>query len=758
MSNATPFFSAQGGGHFAWHCVSQTTGLDYSNQLASIQGLSRSAGFAGEIKVPEVTITIAGYGLFAGDGVGSELVLSLTETSSGNSADFGCYIIKNIETTGPIVTIKASGRCGEVIPQDYNAYSVPANNPRNWVANWLMWASNSAVTPAALGYNDNYQRSLTRVAAGAATLKVNGFVKENLTTLARTGSEADTSTWPAGGWQGGRRDPPYLDTQRDLAPEFTNKRAFLGNTPLWWHQRNQTWNVTITARAQTPATSSDHGQFPLGYLQFIYLSIALANGALNNPTLYFSAERSIAPGAQKDVELEFPSALAAANYIAKKRKEARKTGASEGTEYKLQLAKKKVIITNVGQYQGAKMPWYSSARSALAPTAPNPTAPIADCVNLDNVTIRSGSSSVVTFASNAGLSVNNFQYAPQPQNALWQALGITSNANLKPGYQMQQQGLKPVTVNQRFFTRDLMAQAATLGSLGIFEGKSGGTYGPEFCDVCPETGTIYALPLTVSTVVEINMATAYPLPGIISLTFTDAHDEDHNYTYVNSNGQANQSATFAIVQGHTQGWQESSSNRLGLSSADWGQNPGGLCDRWTGSYITNNHLAYTTPTYGAGAFKLLKEDGNLIGLTSGYVSISANNNYTVRDTDGNQYPLFLSAGYVTTDTSVNALTQKSPFLDLFPILQWLQANERVFSDNATRQAFNIKTTLAFASATPGDVVAIQLDKIFNGTKALGLIIGVEVSTDGYCNLEIVPMHKITTDDYTNFTNLGEILP
>lgn len=755
MSN-TPFYSAQGGGSFVWHCVSQTTGLDYSNQIASIQGLSRSAGFAGEIKTPEVTITIAGGGLFAGDGVGSELVLSLTESSSGNSVDFGCYVVKNIETTGTIITIKASGKAGELIPQDYNYYTVPANTPRNYVANWLYEATEHAINPAPLPYTDSYQRGYTRVAAAAATLKVNGFVQESLTIIARTGSEADTSIWPVGGWQAGRSDPPYLDVQRDLAPEFVNKRAFLGNTPLWWHQKDQTWTVTITGRAQTPATSSDKGQFPLGYLQFIYLTVSLANGALSNPTLYFSAERQIKPSDYKDVELEFPTGTAAADYAIQKGRRVKDSTDENAPEYKFSIAKKKVYVSNVAQYQGSKMPWYDTARSSLAPTAPNPTAPTADCLNLDNITIRSGSSSVVTFASNAGLSVNNFQFAPQSQNTMWQALGITSNANLKPGYQMQQQGLRPITVNQRYFTRDLMAQAATLGSVGIFEGYSS-DYGPQFCDVCPESGTVFELPLTASTVAEVSMATAYPMPGIISLSFTDAHDEDHTYSYTNPDGQPEQSASFAIVQGHTQGWQESTSNRLGLSSADWGQNPGGLCDRWTGSYITNNHLAYHNPTTGAGAFKLLKEDGGLIDLASAYVSISANNSYTVRDSDGNQHPLFLQAGYITTTTQVNALTQKSPFLDFFPILQWLQANKRVFADNMTRQAFNIKTTLAFASAVPGDVVAIQLDKIFNGTPALGLILGVEVSTDGYCNLEVVPMHKITSADYNNFTNLMQVI-
>lgn len=752
--NATPFYSAQGGGKFTWHCVGYDSGFDYSNQLVSVQGLCRSVGFNGEIKVPEITITIAGYGLSANDGVGNALIVSLTENNTNNSVDFGCYIIKNIETTGTIVTIKASGRCGEVIPQDYNAYSVPANNPRNWVANWLMWASNSAVTPATLGYNDNYQRSLTRVAAGAATLKLMGFVHEKIKTQGRAVTSG-TDTW--GTWVDGDDDYPYFDIQWDLAPEFANKRAFLGNTPLWWHQRNQKWTILLTARVQTPSISSDRCQFPLGCMQFISAYWVLSGGVLSNPEIYGSAERTINPSDQRNVEIEFPTAMAAAEYVAKKRKESKKREENQH-DYKISIGQKKVIITNVAQYQAVKLPWYNSVKNYLAPTAPSIVAPVVNCLNLENITLRDGSSAVMSFASQAGLCCVNLEIQPLPQNSMWRSLGVNGASTLKPAYRLQQSNLAPVTVNQRYFTRELFNQAATLGSVGIFEGNSGGTYGPELSDVCPETGTVYALPLTVSTVVEINMATAYPLPGIISLTFTDAHDEDHNYTYVNPNGQADQSASFAIVQGHTQGWQESSSNRLGLSSADWGQNPGGLCDRWTGSYITNNHLAYTTPTYGAGAFKLLKEDGNLIGLTSGYVSVSANNNYTVRDSDGNQYPLFLAAGYVTADTSINALSQKSPFLDLFPILQWLQANERVFSDNLTRQAFSVKTTLAFASATPGDVVAIQLDKIFNGAKALGLIIGVEVSTEGYCNLEIVPMHKITTDDYTNFTNLGEILP
>lgn len=755
MSNATPFFSAQGGGSFVWHCVSQTTGQDYSNQLASIQGLSRSAGFAGEIKVPEVTITIAGYGLFAGDGVGSELVLSLTESSSGLSADFGSYVIKNIETTGSITTIKASGRSGEVIPENFNFYSVPADNPRNWVASWLYAASGGAVNPNQLSYTDSYQRSYTRVAAGAATLKLMGVVQEPVTTIARTGTEADTSAW-TGAWSTGQPDPPYIDVQRDLAPEFANKRAFLGNTPLWWHQRNQAWTVTITARMQSPATASDKGQFPLGYLQFIHLNITPTNGVLSNPSLYFSAERSIKPSDYKDVQMRFPTAAQAQSYARKKNKEAK--AKDQEQSYRVEFDRGLVTVSNVAQFQGVKLPWYNSARSALAPTATNPTAPTGDCVELENVTIRSNSSAIVTFASTAGLSVNNFQFAPKSQVALWQALGITSNSALKPGYQMQQQGVHPITVNQRYFTRDLMAQAATLGSLGIFEGYSNG-YGPQFCDVCPEKGNVYELPLTASTVAEVAMGTAYPMPGIISVTFTDAHDEDHTYNYTNPAGQADQSASFAIVQGHTQGWQMSTNNYLGLSSADWGENPGGLCDRWTGSYITSNHLAYNNPVSGAGAFKLLKEDGGLIDLASGaYYSISANNNYTVRDSDGNQHPLFLMAGYIQATTTVNALTQKSPFLDFYPVLQWLQANQRVFSDNLARQAFNVKTPLSFASATPGDVVAIQLDKIFSGTPALGLILGVEVSTDGYCNLEVVPMHKITSADYTNFTNLGEILP
>lgn len=746
--NATPFFSAQGGGSFVWHCISQTTGFDYSDQLASIQGLTRSAGFAGEIKTPEVTITIAGYGLYAGDGVGSELVLSLTETSSGNSVDFGCYIVKNIETTGTIFTIKASGKTGDTVPEDYNAYFVPARDPRQAAQEWLYEATGDEGKQVT--YTDSYQRDQARVAAPAATLKVNGFVEGQYSIHVRGDNKTD---YPSTSWSPVTTAPPILDAQRDLAPEFANKRAFLGNTPLWWHQRNQTWQVTISARATNPATTTDKCQFPLGLYQDIFYTMTLQNGVVNTPTLYFSQERELLPGDTREVTLEFNTAKETADYAAKMRKKT-----SGDVEIKMSLGQKKVIISNVATYSAVKMPWYDAAKAAIASTAATITAPINDSVELSKVTIRSNSSAVVTFASNAGLSINNIQFKGARLDSIWINYGINSASNLKSTYQMQQWGLLPITIDQRYFTRALMAQAATLGSMGFFEGYGKARYGVQTCDLCPETGTVYGLPVTSSTVAEVAQGSSYPMPGCISCTFADVKGDEHTYNWTNSDGDPSVSANFGIVQGHTQGWQNPVNNRFSISSSDWGGNPGGLCDRWSGAYLnSNNQVAYTQITSGNAAFKLLTEGGDLIQCGY-YYNISGTYNYTVRDADGAQHSVFLTSGQIAVSGTVpQAQSNVSPYLDFFPILQWLQANKRVFADNLTRQAFNLKTTLAFASATPGDVLAVQLDKIFEGSPALALVLGVEVSTDGYCNLEIVPMHKITSSDYNNFTNLSGVL-
>lgn len=744
MSNA-PFYSAQSGGKFQW--IVQSLNLDYSDQLVKIEGLNRATSFDGAIKTPEITITLAGFGLSSSDGFNSVFSVSLKEISTNNIIEFGNFLLKNVEKTGKITTLKCVGSSNLLIPDDFNYYIVPAQNPRNLCAGWIKRATNDVIDLTPPEYTGG-GRAYARVAAPAATLKVSGIVDDSYSLHVRGDNKTD---YPATSWSSVVTAPPIIDVQRDLAPEFENKRSFLGNTPLFWHQRNQTWQITITARATNPAVTTDKCQFPLGLFQDVYYTMTMQNSAISNPSLYFSTNREVQPGTTQDVQVDFPNSRLARQYAQSVNK---RVATSATVNQKASTEKTSVIINNFSTYNAVKMPWYDAAKSAIASGAATIIAPINDSLELQNITIRSNSSSVITFASNAGLSINNIFFKSARLDSLWINYGINSANNLKSVYQMQQWGIKPVTINQQYITKKLIAEAAKLGSLGFYEG----TLGVEFCDVCPESGNVFALPLNESTVSEISTATSYPLPGTIAFNFSDVKGNEHIYNYVYGNGDLAISDTIHLCQAHTQGWQNITNNQLSISSNDWGGNPGGLCDRWTGSAYnpSTNLLSFTSPSsYMLNAWKLLTETGDLISLNS-YGNIVSNANYSVRTLNDQQFSFFLTSGYVNISGSV---TQSiSPYLEIFPVLSWLQANERVFADNLNRQSFFIKTTLAFASAIPGDILAVQLDKIFDKSKALALVVGVEVSTDGYCNLEIVPMHKITSDDYNNFTNLGVIMP
>lgn len=751
MSN-TPFYSAQSGGKFAW--IVGSINNDYSDQLVKIEGLNRNTGFDGAIKTPEITITLAGLGLIGNDGLNYPLFVSLKEVRTNNVVDFGIFIIKNIEKTEKITVLKCVGLSDSALPDDFYAYIVPAQNPRNLCAGWIDLATNGSLNLNVPEYTGG-GRGYARVAAPAATLKVNGIVEQNYSIHVRGDNKVD---YPTTSWSSVVTAPPIIDVQRDLAPEFACKRAFLGNVPLWWHQRNQTWQVTISARATNPAVTTDKCQFPLGLLQDVFYTMALQNGAINNPTLYFSAEREIQPGEQRETQINFANSKQARLYAQKVNKRvATVSTVDQKAITETEVGNNSVIISNFATYNAIKMPWYNEAKSVIAPTATTITAPTNDSLEMQKITIRSNSSAVVTFASNAGLSINNIFLKSARLDSSWISLGINSASKLKSTYQMQQWGIKPVTIDQKYVTKNIMQQAARLGSLGFYESVECLTA----CDLCPESGTVFALPLNENDAVEVLTATSHPLPGIIGFTFMDVKGDEHTYNYYYSDGDAATSDNFTICQAHTQSWQQPTNNRLSIASNSWEGNPGGLCDRWTGStYNPNtNTLSFTSPSsYMLDAFKLLTETGDLISLT-GYNNITSSANYSVRTLTDQQYSFFLTSGEVVYTGNIPTSQSKvAPYLEIFPVLSWLQANKRVFSDNFIRQSFFVKTTLAFASAVPGDILAVQLDKILDKNKSLALVIGVEVSTEGYCNLEIVPMHKITNADYTNFTNLGEILP
>lgn len=765
--SAQPFFSGEkNGARFSWHIQGQVG--DYSSQVASITGLSQSIDFSGGLQQPQITITLAGNGLWGGEGVGDYLWITQREEQTGQDKVWGYFWIRAIDitqTNGQNLTIiTADDYSANYLPSDYNYYNAEAMEPRTLALEWLYAATNLSIDQAA--YTDSYQRDLSRVAAGAATLAgLAGFSDTTATLYLRKGDQTDTSTW-TGSWTTVTGAAQSTDIQWSAAPGLPDNRDFLGRIPLYWHQAGQGMQFTWTGRSTFPAVAGQKCQFPVGAVEGLYLSIVTLGGTDYQGTVFMS-NHYLQPNSTEDVEITYKSRKEAREFY---RQNAVKMGpgpdygwgratytAGEKSDIIRWGGSRKIKLTGVAQYTGTLASFYNASRAAITPGAPALDYSPSEATSFGEVTLCEDSDPV-GFDGQRFIATAQLQFIPQRLDAAWQSAGVTSAAALSEGYQIRQV-LHPITIAADYITRALMQQACILGSIGIYSGQGRIIE----ADTCPESGVVFGAALTIYSVSEIAAANEYPMAQGYDISAKAPQNADYSYTVTDSKGTG-ANITLNLLQGLVQGWQqpvESGGNKyLSISSTNWQSNPGGLADRWTGSQTTGGNLtgfsALSFPLADRGAC-IIDADGNLYSWTTNISNFTAAAKYAVRGQDGVEKQLFCAEANIGIDNPPEGGKQSAPYLDGFPLFSFLKAHGRVYSDNYNRQSWRLRTTMTFAPLVPGDVVAVQLPQIFDGQKCLALVLSISISTDSFPELEIVPMHIITSDDYNNFSNLGGVL-
>jgi len=95
-------------------------------------------------------------------------------------------------------------------------------------------------------------------------------------------------------------------------------------------------------------------------------------------------------------------------------------------------------------------------------------------------------------------------------------------------------------------------------------------------------------------------------------------------------------------------------------------------------------------------------------------------------------------------------------LDFFPAYQLLLASKRVYADEQ-RPTYTVHANWIFATAPVGSVVAMAHGSFDSGHPWLALILAKNFSTSSAgVDLTIAPMHPITADDYSAFSNLDKL--
>ena len=775
MSN-TPIYAAQGGGRLYWQVTSAKG--DYSSQLASISGLTKRVDYNGGLYWQEATIQIAGGGLFAGDGVGTVLNISLVDAGGTMLTGWGDYTITALETIGASAKITAKPIKADQVPEDYNWYEWKPWQPRRYAQYWLNAAMNGADTVYSIPFHAGKNpRADAKVVAPASTMKGCSGLRApqnstNCVTRMQLGTISGESTWT--GTVRTTSAPSAFDAEMDFAPA---PGALLGATPLYWHYASGYFTATAIARiTNSGATSADKCQFPLGVVQ--YLKMGLIWHGPSTVSLYRNKPET-QPDDVQDVTLTFESRAEAKQYLAEAAEyrpsatpmspfgKSTRTGiTADGAFLRRNISKggKTVTIVGYAKYNGIVAKWYDLAKAALAPTATKPSGTVTnEELEIDGV-VHSTTQAVI-FPTPTGLFVANMHFLPQMVNSDWQALGITNYNSLVPAYKFEQD-VYPVTIAQDYTTREHYCEACMLGSIGFYQ-NSNGLVGAELCS---EQGTVFDLALNIHTAVTVENGQSYAPPKEFWINFRDQYGINRSYHYSDPQGYlaglSGESMTLNLCGGAVQPsrfTQNGSAPYVSLNSNSWDAQPGGMAVRLHGSdWSTATGISVLASTADYRICPLQGDNDHYYYLAdTHYSSLTKIDNYAVRTKDGVVWRPFVGNMRLNlrnyTGLAQAWAAETSPLVDTYSIGAYAEAHSRIYADNLNRQSFIVQTTMAFASAEPGDVVAVQLPQIFDNTKMLATVIASEIDSNGTCKIEIVPMHKITADDYSAYSNLAKVM-
>lgn len=784
--NATPIYAAQGGGRLYWRVTSSSG--DYSDQLASISGLCKRVNYNGGLFFGAVTIQIAGGGMLGSDTVGSVLTISLVNASGTVLTSWGDYAITAIDAVQKSAKITAEPIKKQQIPEDYNRYEHRPWQPRRVAQYWLEAAmaaqgGGSVTIPLHAQVTTNHPRSAGPLMTHNSTLSgLCGLIGPasspgRAVTRMQLGTHEDASTWTGTTIQSSA--PPMYDMEMEFAPQ---KGLLVGKTPLYWHYIGSGGNTGylkikgIFRDTNTGQTANSKCQLPLGVIQYVSLSARWYT--TTNTTLYANKNQTV-PAEVKEITLEFQSRAEAKQYLADASKyrpsatpmspfgkSTRMGTTADGGRLRRNLRHggKTVSILNYAQYNGIFAPWYYQARTAIGSGASLPSSVTCAPDMVFGEGVVYSNTVAIVYPTPGGIMAANVHIIPQRLDLGWIDLGISAYSDFKPGYMIEQE-LYPVTIAQDYTTRENFCEACMLGSIGFYQTGSG-LVG---ADLCREKGAIYAMPITTSTAVAINAAESYPMPREVWINFRDPYGVNRSYQYADpqawlSDGEG-EALSVEMCQGVVQPEGvtiSGSSCYLTLSANNWAYQPGMRGDAlhgadWSTSYQGLSALASNAEP----EFAHLQGKERYYTLTAPNYNYSREANYGIRTPSGAVFKCFLStSGRMNLNPSQaeDFSKETEPVVDAYPIAVWAEANHRVYSANHNRKSWTVQTTMAFASAEPGDVVAVQLPQLYDGQKLLATVLAVEVDSNGLCKIDIVPMHLITSDDYNNFTNLAAVMP
>lgn len=346
------------------------------------------------------------------------------------------------------------------------------------------------------------------------------------------------------------------------------------------------------------------------------------------------------------------------------------------------------------------------------------------------------------------------------------------------------QDVQPITINAEEFTYDKYGkEILELGSVGYYESSSG-WYGPntKWADTCPESGTVFEIPLNDDFVVDFEFDAYHWLPKAVKLDVRDMFGNDYAIETPFENDDANPTDTKEYHWIQSQLWHRSHAwnNRANVAMGErsyrlysdtWDGNAGFPFDRWTGCSSPNSTSltpVYLDDAYTYGEYLVLQNGeqrkvAKNLGIYSGFNSTT---NYKWVERDGSERRWFYGG---TSDAQVvmaggpnrepNILPdQDAPYVDIFTLKSMQLAVHRAFADYR-RPTYRVTTSLAFATAEPGAIIYLKTNAYDNNTAWLALLMSITVNADsGNCTLLIAPLRTVASipSGSTAWTNLDYI--
>lgn len=350
-----------------------------------------------------------------------------------------------------------------------------------------------------------------------------------------------------------------------------------------------------------------------------------------------------------------------------------------------------------------------------------------------------------------------------PDTSTW-SVGISGWYDGAVQYSVQQ-FFTPTTILQEPWSETYAQQAAWIAGICPIEDyvsfrpqgqKHDYYYYIHICNLIPEGGQVYEIPLDTSTSSEWQHQQDNPLPKNIKLKTRDFCNNEHEILWQDY-GKGTDEKEINILNGHilaTDGGGEIDPNH-------WRHSPGQCVDRFSGVVrdgytMTLSELPTTGDAWEDYGFGFLEDTGKILPCDSVPTSGSRTDmvtydQYGVQDANGSFHNLFGHYLYMHPTGGEVTGTHK---IDIMPLQSLKLAYERVYS-LPSRPTYTCKATMNFALCRVGTVVVLKVPDYDNW---LGIILGKSFGTNtAGVTLTIAPMHPITAQDYSDWTNLNDVM-